>query len=276
MISDVKTNQFRDILRHLQLGMKATTIQCNITKKVPEFIWGPESEASQASDYTKWFKNFVTIPQDMVVYCASSKRDLLNTSLGDKYKFRGTTDIVIAESVYLRCHDITGGIRVAVELKKQVSEGHSRQAVLELITANCLSSYPVVIALTDLRCEWVFYWITSGGIQEVPQDLQGGVALIEAILAGTGDGSYLTRCNVAAYLSLIDGGADPGVVGCPGVVDCPERIEKVDIMKLLPPPDTGDLRDFSDQMTDREVREWTAKYAVNYVMQAPRFNPTFA
>ena len=96
------------------------------------------------------------------------------------------------------------------------------------------------------------------GIQQVPQDLLGW--------------GRINWCCTRRDRR----GADPGVVGCPGVVDRPDRIEKVDIVRLLPPPDTGDLRDFSDQMTDREVREWTAQYAVNYVMQAPRFNSMYA
>ena len=77
----------------------------------------------------------------------------------------------------MRCRDIAG---VRIESKRQVSEGHIRQAVLEL-TANCLSNYSIVIILIDLGQECFFHWISTDSIQESPQDLQGGVVSIDAI-----------------------------------------------------------------------------------------------
>ena len=107
----------------------------------------------------------------MEVYCASGKKDLFSFPFGDKYHFKGTTDITIVESVYMNCKDIRGGIRMAMELKKEISEIHIRQAVLELIAANSVSNYPVVIVLTDLRHQWLFYWISTDSILQCSQNL---------------------------------------------------------------------------------------------------------
>lgn len=121
----------------------------------------------------------------MEEYCSSSKKDLLTTSLAGKYLSKETTDIATVESSCVQCHNIVGGIHMEIELKKQLNERHIRQAVMELLTANCLSNYPVVITPTDLRREWVFYWISTGGIQQYSRSLQN------AILTGAGKGSCL-------------------------------------------------------------------------------------
>lgn len=51
-----------------------------------------------------------------------------------------------------------------------------------------------------------FYWITTDGIQHCLLDLYSGITLIDNILAGTGHGSHLNSCNLAAYLSRNDPG----------------------------------------------------------------------
>ena len=55
---------------------------------------------------------------------------------------------------------------MAIDLKKEVGEEHTRQAVLELIAANSLSKFGVAMVLTDLRKRCLFYWIAKDGIQE--------------------------------------------------------------------------------------------------------------
>ncbi|KAF8429596.1 hypothetical protein EV426DRAFT_668012 [Tirmania nivea] len=63
------------------------------------------------------------------------------------------------------------------------------------------------------------------------------------------------------YLSG-SGGAEPGAVGPEHILALP----KVDIMKWLPSPDIGDMRDFFDEMSEKERKEWNARYALNCVM----------
>lgn len=48
-------------------------------------------------------------------------------------------------------------------------------------------------------------------------------------------------------------------------------LPKVDMMRWLPSPDTGDMRDFFDEMSERERREWNARYTLIYMMQTPAF-----
>jgi len=127
-----------------------------------------------------------------------------------------------------------------------VEEGDVGRAVQELIGASCLSNFAVVIILTDLMKECLFYWITKDGIQECSLDLQNGIALMDDILAGAGHGPYLNRCTLAEYFTgsggVVQGVPGPGVTS-PRVTD-PKNIlvlPKVDIMKRLLSPDVGDM-----------------------------------
>ncbi|KAF8423021.1 hypothetical protein EV426DRAFT_669157 [Tirmania nivea] len=187
--------QYRNFLSSVGIRKEAITIQHNSTAKtISEFNWGPGNEASYADAYTAWLSDIVTIPERMELYC-----------------FKGTVDIAIVQSPYVKCYDIASGIRMGIELKRVfVLLDHQRR-------------YPRVLTA------------------------------------------------LAEYLSG-SGGADPGVVGPEHILALP----KVDIMKWLPSPAIGDMRDFFDEMSERERREWNARYALNYVMQTPAFNSMYA
>jgi len=53
-------------------------------------------------------------------------------------------------------------MQVIIKLKsKQVGGQDTRQATLELISANVFSNYGVVVLLTDLNEYWHFLWLTK-------------------------------------------------------------------------------------------------------------------
>ena len=78
-------------------------------------------------------------------------------------------------------------MQIIVEFKKQVGDHDTRQATLELISANVLSNYGVAVLLTDLNEYWHFLWLTKETrIEEIVLGLHWGVALVVDILHGRG------------------------------------------------------------------------------------------
>jgi len=163
----------------------------------------------------------------------------------------GSRELLVLLSFNLPAHEM----RMRIELK---------------IAVNCLSNFPVVIILTDLRKECLFYWIIKDCIQERSLGLWNGITLIDDIRAGTRHG-YLNRCTLAEYFPG-SSRVNPGVVNPRHILVLP----KVDIMKWLPSPDIGDMRDFFSEMSERKRREWNTRYALNCVMQTPAFNSIYA
>jgi len=80
---------------------------------------------------------------------------------------RGTTDIIILPRRYNRGNNFKGGIQIAIELKRKgITEAHCSQETLQLILASCLSNYPVVVILTNLKKYWQFIWVSKSGLTE--------------------------------------------------------------------------------------------------------------
>ena len=72
----------------------------------------------------------------------------LNPDSFFNYTFvRRTIDAVIPPARYIRAGNTTGGIQVVIAFKKQVQESSCRQEVLQLLAADALSNYPVVVLL---------------------------------------------------------------------------------------------------------------------------------
>ena len=132
--------------------------------------------------------------------------------------FRSDTD-------YVKLFDTARGIRVAIELKKQVRKKDHMQAILQLIAANCHSNYPVMTLLTDLGQTWHCYWTNTDGIQECWFELPYGIAFIESYLRG--ESEQFGACTMRDYFrarishgeqaSLLEGRVDGlGEGGGPG------------------------------------------------------------
>jgi len=77
---------------------EAITLQLNpATKTISEFSWGPGNGTSYADAYTRWLSDFVKIPEEMELYYASSKNNLLTTSPDGKRRLKGNTNIAIIQ-----------------------------------------------------------------------------------------------------------------------------------------------------------------------------------
>lgn len=59
----------------------------------------------------------------MELYCASGSRYLLITSPDGKRRLKGAPDIAMALFPYVECYDIAIGMRMGIELKKNVNPG---------------------------------------------------------------------------------------------------------------------------------------------------------
>jgi hypothetical protein len=55
------------------------------------------------------------------------------------------------------------------------------QTVLELLLANVVSQYPVIMLLTDLGSNWRYFWLEKGTIAYNAFELNHGVALLGLI-----------------------------------------------------------------------------------------------
>ena len=87
VISDVKINQFRDLLHYLRMSIKVITIQCNATTyKVPESIRGLETKASQVSEVLlQYQKRWRCIVSPLNSLNGMRKKTCGRTTLADKY-----------------------------------------------------------------------------------------------------------------------------------------------------------------------------------------------
>jgi len=87
-------------------------------------------------EYRKWLSDYIEIPEYWQFYNASAETDLLDTTLVDRtMNLRGTTDVVIADTDYVKLFDTARGICIGIELKKQVQKRDHMQAILQLIAA---------------------------------------------------------------------------------------------------------------------------------------------
>jgi hypothetical protein len=74
---------------------------------------------------------------------------------------------------------IASGLLVGIEVKKMVDSKHHMQPIIELLLANVVSQYPVIMLLTDLGSNWTYFWLQKGTIAYDVPKLRRGVALLE-------------------------------------------------------------------------------------------------
>jgi len=266
-------------------GLRLKTVKFNVTpttKPIQPFIWGDKKEdayAQGAQGYLNWLNSNIDLPDDAQFYIASSKTNLLSTTLAcSQFNISGTLDTAIVDRINVESRNIAGGIRVGLEHKKQVMESDISQAIVELITANLCSIYPVVMVLTDLGERWQFFWLQRGWVVDCVFDLKKGITLLETIVQQpnppvgqpTPDAPYLQRCDLRTATSQARESDDalPEDTEVEGLERLLQR-PKVDIMDMLPEDDVADMRDVFDVMTPKEVREWQMRRVLDFAMQTP-------
>jgi len=268
-ISQVTVGEYAQFLQELDLSCDYFQLEVNPSGKhnTPKFKWSRGTEVQHSVDYMNWLNNYIQVPADLQFYKASNNSSLLDTALMDRrYILKGTTDVVVTEKNYVRVMDAERGMRVTIELKMEVKQGHQRQAILQLIAANMRSKYPVIALLTDLRETWLFYWLSLDGdtvkIQECLLDLPHGIAFVEAYLKGV---TELNNCTMREYFASRcepvsrNNSAGEGQA----VQHDPSKITKLNLMDYLPAPEVGDMSDFLDEMSHTEAARWKTRHAID-------------
>ncbi|RPB29607.1 hypothetical protein L211DRAFT_832313 [Terfezia boudieri ATCC MYA-4762] len=276
-ISRVSSSQYKSILNYL--GLQRVSLEFEVppvNRTFEEFSWGPEKEDAQMDNCLAWLRTHIILPENMQFHPVANNTSFLNYTVGEgtsKYFLKGTTDIIVLPTRYVRDFNAHSGMQLAIELKKEIKEADCRQAIMELIATNAFSNYPVVVLLTDLKGLWQFSWFNtaSEGIESVTFGLHCGVALMEYILHGRGDGPYINRCRLKDFFR--EGGSQ-GVPAesTPGQGSMLEQqgfFKKVDPFDLVPRPEVANMEEFFDEMSEVEVKKWKFQHVMNHISEAP-------
>ncbi|CAG8610625.1 6669_t:CDS:2, partial [Paraglomus brasilianum] len=249
------------------LGLERKTINFAVAmknaSKVKHFRWTQKTERGHANNYIEWLRNNINLPEDCEYYDASATPGLLSTTIDAlPFNITGTVYIAVVDKKNIRSGNVAGGLRIGIEVKKSVEAStHSIQAVMELVTANIYSEYPVTIVLTDLAKHWQFFWLEKGMIMDCTFSIAEAKTLLETMIAELGmtttvdaasrsDFPFTKRCNLRAAI----GGSDiePNSSEIQGIERVLNR-PKIDPLDLLPEDDVASMRDVFDVMDENEV-----------------------
>src|SRR5579871_6915448 len=90
-----------------------------------------QNEAKEG--YINYLKNNIVVPNESKFYDTKSKKFLLSLKLDAlPFEISGTTDVVIARKSCFECHALSCEIQVGFELKKEVQDVHTPQAIGQL------------------------------------------------------------------------------------------------------------------------------------------------
>ena len=137
-------------------------------------------------------------------------RYALNTThLSGEKSIKGTMDLAIVDVKNIITENISGGIRVGIELKKEVKNKGWPQVITELCTAKIYSKYPVIMVLTDPRDTWIFFWLHVDGfvVDCGFSDIRAGIVVLQDLVnhfdsaeRTSTDKPYLQRCDFATVV----------------------------------------------------------------------------
>ncbi|GJJ75239.1 hypothetical protein EMPS_07597 [Entomortierella parvispora] len=170
--------------RVVSFSVESVAHSASTQKQIQPFIWGSAKENAQAKDYLEWLETNISLPINTIFYDASKRINLLTARLAKDIQIKGTTDVVIVGKEYADSTNCSGGIQIAMELKKVLRNTDLRssmQATLQLLSASISSSYKPVVVLTDLSSSWYFFWLELGVIVSCTFGLQDGAALLQTI-----------------------------------------------------------------------------------------------
>jgi hypothetical protein len=130
------------------------------------YTWAEaDADASEQREaYMTHLKNNVLfLPTGYAVKdCAKMPTLLSVQGIGGKFKFNGTTDVVVTQTRHVDNSAERNHVEVELELKTTRNNDmkkHEPQAVLEHLSSSFLNkTCGVLTVLTDLNEKWVFYW----------------------------------------------------------------------------------------------------------------------
>jgi hypothetical protein len=285
-ISRITQLHFDEFLREHNLQIEVMDVKLSLTEKdVYPFVWDDKKEDSHSDRYMEWLKANVTIPSYATLHKTSNQPNLLSLhSVSALYNFKGTLDMAIVDKRYVdKGGSIAPGLLVGIDVKKKVESKHHNQAMIELLLANVVSRYPVIMLLTDLGENWTYFWLQKGTIAYDKLNLRRGVALLELIPSElnpsssgklilstntSSDAPYRNRCSFLAATSP-DDDVDEPTTPTDGL-DILRR-PKIDPMTFLPQDDIADMSQVFDVMSQSEIDEWKCRRIVEYFKQTPAY-----
>jgi len=173
-ISNATTANTTSLLETMGLSMKGATWKSKPPlEPVCGFVWpeGDEDSVGSRRAYMRYLKTTLQVPQNYALADVQEQRNLLNLdgdqSIAINFKFKGTTDVIIARSEHVENRAIKNNIEALLELKKQTQiskKDHTPQTICEHFAASYLNpKLPVVSVLTDLNEKWTFFWFACDG-----------------------------------------------------------------------------------------------------------------
>jgi hypothetical protein len=165
------------VLNHLGITLSGAKWEAEPTDaalsdiRIDVYRWALEAEDADAQRkaYMVYLEKHLFIPPGYAVADCAKNSTLLNVEMDGKFKFRGTTDVVVAESRHVENNAVRNHIVVELELKTTKNNDmakHEPQAVLEHLSSSWLNrDTGVLTILTDLNEKWVFYWFHPNGTE---------------------------------------------------------------------------------------------------------------
>ncbi|PNW88515.1 hypothetical protein CHLRE_01g032900v5 [Chlamydomonas reinhardtii] len=159
------------------------------------FTWTScsESNAAQPTAAIPWMKRNIPAPPKHEWIDCVGQQHMLDCRLpgADVLALKGSCDLALCTSAAVQAFSPHLGLRIVVELKKEVKSGHVDQLAAKLVAANSVSpNFKPIAVMTDLVDAWLIAWIGRETIMIYPcHDRAKAVGILRAFL----DKEHLTQ-----------------------------------------------------------------------------------
>ncbi|CAG8600038.1 4425_t:CDS:2, partial [Paraglomus occultum] len=144
-LSTIDKKHWQQLENHLGIAKKAIEFDVDISglKDIDAFKWDDRVEKEQSDRYLPWLRQNISLPREVEWYDVAKKNHLLDVIESPYLPFqvKGTADVAIIDRPYIRNALYSAGLRFLFELKKQVEDSHSLQAMAQLVVADIHSNY---------------------------------------------------------------------------------------------------------------------------------------
>lgn len=249
--------------------------------RIRQYKWKKTQESAQVNQCIDWMKKYIGLPAGMDFENISSQSNTLDFPAGTLLNFtiRGTSDVAIANNLFVG-GQVINGTHILFELKKAIKRRHHYQAVLETFASNGISSFPVMVVLTDLKLAWCFYWLEEKKVKQLRcGNIQEAVAIIESALTD-GAPQNTPEPNAPPFSKRINLKTRSDAKGEVPIRSFQEVLEMVKKRRKVEPPvdddDVAQMSDVFDVMDEEEIRAWKMKQWGRVIMKTPYLQPLLA
>ncbi|CAI2185781.1 18779_t:CDS:2 [Funneliformis geosporum] len=142
-----------------------------LEENIASYNWTSHAKnhLDQRRKVLKYFKDNLKChpPTEIIIEDVSNNKHLLDIPKLSCLPFsvNSRTDLVLVERNYIKSKMFRTGIHAIIELKKKLEDRDFRQAILEMIVADILTSKDIKIfgILTDMN-NWIIYWLDKSKI----------------------------------------------------------------------------------------------------------------